>query len=212
MMNNHLGSWFKYQQQSARCFKESHWLREESLTRYNQHKTDLLKKKERLFRAKNVSKWEIPAEKSREAVDVMDNAEDAFEMMLPADTKKVTYLQEESAFFTNQCYKEARRVIMQDYALGRWHFVDMGEQMHSYIHALNSQWGSYLDFYTDLNNARKERDEKYLEQQCIGEEIIEPDEESVPFVSDEFGDQKDEDRLWDNEDADLLGALREEIK
>lgn len=34
LMNHHLGSWFKYQQQASRCFKEAHWLRDESLTRY----------------------------------------------------------------------------------------------------------------------------------------------------------------------------------
>jgi len=33
-----------------------------------------------------------------------------------------------------------------------------------------------LDFYSDLNNARKEKDEKYAEENYIGEEVIEPDE------------------------------------
>jgi hypothetical protein len=33
-----------------------------------------------------------------------------------------------------------------------------------------------LDFYTDLNNARKEKDDKYVEDSYIGEEVIEPDE------------------------------------
>jgi len=36
-----------------------------------------------------------------------------------------------------------------------------------------------LDFYTDLNNARKENDETYIDQNYIGEEIIEPDEKPV---------------------------------
>ena len=33
-----------------------------------------------------------------------------------------------------------------------------------------------LDFYTDLNNARKEKDDQYIEQSFIGEEVTEPDE------------------------------------
>jgi hypothetical protein len=86
-----------------------------------------MKKKEKLFREKNVSKWGIPADQAREAVDIMENAEAAFEMMLPEETKKVAYLSEESAYFSNQCYKESRRVVMSDYAIGRFHFVDMGE-------------------------------------------------------------------------------------
>jgi hypothetical protein len=92
IMNHHLGSWFKYQKQSARCFKESNYLRAESLNRYTSDKTNLMKKKEKLFREKNVSKWGIPADQAREAVDIMENAEAAFEMMLPEETKKVTYL------------------------------------------------------------------------------------------------------------------------
>ena len=60
-----------------------------------------MKRKEKVFRAKNVSKWEIPAEQARDAIDVMDDAEASFEMMLPAESKKVQYLSEESAYFTN---------------------------------------------------------------------------------------------------------------
>lgn len=167
-----------------------------------------MKKKEKLFKEKNVSKWEIPAEKAREAVDIMNDAEAAFEMMLPADSKKVAYMAEESAYFTNQCHKEARRVIMQDYAGSRFHFVDMGEQMHRHIYELNLAWGQFLDFYTDLNNARKERDEKYMEEAFIGEEIVEPDEnEDFPFTHNLGEDEKDE-----ADTGELLSSLKEEIK
>jgi hypothetical protein len=140
-MNHHLGSWFKYQKQASRCFHEAHWLRNESLTLYTKEKTQLMKRKEKIFRAKNVNKWEIPAEQVRDAIDVMDDAEASFEMMLPRETKKVQYLSEESAYFSNQCYRESRRVVMQDYAVGRFHFVDMGEQVHHHIHDLNQAWG-----------------------------------------------------------------------
>ena len=57
----------------------------------------------------------------------MNDQDAAYKIMLPKETKKVEYLAEESAYFTNQVWKEARRVIMLDYAMGREHFVDMGE-------------------------------------------------------------------------------------
>jgi hypothetical protein len=119
-MNNNLAHWFKYQQNMSKSFKESHWIRSESMNRYTQHKTTLTQQKEKLFKEKNVAKWGIPVEDTRRAVDVINDAELAFAMMLPAETKKAEYLSEEASFFTNQCYKEARRVVMQDYALGRW--------------------------------------------------------------------------------------------
>lgn len=48
-------------------------------------------------------------------------------------------------------------------------------------------WGQFLDFYSDLNNARKESDEKYVERSFIGEEIVEPDE--GPVRNDELIDR-----------------------
>ena len=96
--------------------------------------------------------------------------------MLPKENQKLEYLREESAYFTNQSWKECRRVVMLDYALGREHFVDMGEQMHRHIYEINLAWGQFLDFYTDLNNARKEKDDSYAELNHIGEDVIEPDE------------------------------------
>lgn len=66
---------------------------------------------------------------------------------------------------------------MADYTMAREHFVDMGEQMHRHIYEVNLGWGQFLDFYSDLNNARKEQDEKYTEKNYIGEEVIEPDEQ-----------------------------------
>jgi hypothetical protein len=69
-----------------------------------------------------------------------------------------------------------------------------------------------LDFYSDLNNARKERDEKYVEDQCIGEDLIEPDEKDIPGVNDyAMAEQKDYD-LFDSgsiaEAGDFLGDLK----
>jgi len=54
--------------------------------------------------------------------------------MLPEDTKKLEYLNEEAGYFTNQVYREARRVVIQDYAMGRSQLVDMGEQMNYLIY------------------------------------------------------------------------------
>lgn len=88
-----------------------------------------------------MSKWELKEHKLREAQDLIHDEEAAKRMMLPKETKKVEYLAEESSFFTNQCWKESRRVIMQDYTMSREHFVDMGEQMHRHIYEINLAWG-----------------------------------------------------------------------
>lgn len=76
-----------------------------------------------------------------------------------------------------------------------------------------------LDFYTDLNNARKEKDDSYAEQNYIGEEIIEPDEVggAIGNLYDKsFQQKKDVTKPnWEEaeeEDAgNMLGKISEEI-
>ena len=83
LMNQQLAAWFKYQRQESRSFQEAHWLRDESVARYNAQKVDLNKRKEKLYRRKDVSEWGVPSDKLREALDNINDAERSFELMLP---------------------------------------------------------------------------------------------------------------------------------
>lgn len=85
------------------------------------------KRKEKLFKKKDVTEWGVSSEHLRAAMDSLNDAETAFSYMLPNASKQVNYLGEESAFFTSQVYKEVRRVTMIDYTMAREHFLDMGE-------------------------------------------------------------------------------------
>jgi len=51
-MNNNVGHWFKYQSNLAKSFKESNWVRTESMNRYNSFKDSLKQQKEKLFKEK----------------------------------------------------------------------------------------------------------------------------------------------------------------
>lgn len=186
LMNQNLAAWFKYLRQEAKSYEEAHWLREESLSRYNAQRIDLNKRKEKLFRRKDVTEWGCSADQLRTAMDSLNDAERAFGFMLPNASKQVNYLGEESSFFTAQCYKETRRVTMINYTMAREHFVDMGEQVHKHIYDLNLAWGQFLDFYSDLNNARKAHEDDFSDRQYIGEELQEPDEQ--PLTNDELID------------------------
>jgi hypothetical protein len=126
-MNQKVAQWFKYQTNETRTFNEACWLRNESITRFNMQRADLLKRKEKLFRKKDVASWGCPPEKLGEAMDSLNDAELAFTYMLPNATQQVNYLEEESNFFSNQLWKEGRRTIMMDYAMAREAFVDIGE-------------------------------------------------------------------------------------
>ena len=129
-------------------------------------------------------------------MDTLNNAEAAFAYMLPNATKQVNYLGEESSFFTSQCYKETRRVTIINYTMAREHFIDMGEQVHKHIYDINLAWGQFLDFYSDLNNARKAHEDNFVERQYIGEELCEPDENPInnQELIDNFGAEYQEGR------------------
>ena len=164
LINNHVAAWFKYLRQEAKSYEEAHWLHEESLARYNAQRIDLNKRKERLFRRKDVTEWGCSSDQLRPAMDTLNDAERAFGYMLPNASKQVNYLSEESAFFTSQCYKETRRTTMINYTMAREHFIDMGEQVHKHIYDINLAWGQFLDFYSDLNNARKAHEDTFVER------------------------------------------------
>lgn len=68
---------------------------------------------------------------------------------------------------------------MLDYMMAREVFVDMGEQMHRHVFEINSAWGTMLDYYSDLNNARKEHDEQYVVKEGFGEDTHEPVDEEL---------------------------------
>lgn len=127
-------------------------------------------------------------------MDTLNDAERAFSYMLPNASKQVNYLSEESAFFTSQCYKETRRVTMINYTMAREHFIDMGEQVHKHIYDINLAWGQFLDFYSDLNNARKAHEDTFVDRQYIGEELQEPDEQPLTnndLIDDAFDEAQD---------------------
>ena len=76
-----------------------------------------------------------------------------------------------------------------------------------------------LDFYTDLNNARKEKDDTYIEQNCIGEELVEPDEKPVGIVSSLLDEvetpsqikKKDWDEGSEVDTNDMLEQLKQQL-
>lgn len=158
--------------------KEAWWLVREANKRYNAQKEELVRNKERLFKRRNVHEWGCPPDKTVEAMDSMNDAERAFTFMLPNSTRQVNYLDEEAAFFTSQVYKEVRRTTMLNYSFAREHFVDMGEQTHRHFHDVTQAWGNFLDFYSNLNKARKEKDDEYVDRNLIGEELVEEDEQN----------------------------------
>jgi len=96
---------------------------------------------------------------------------------------------------------------MINYTMAREHFIDMGEQVHKHIYDINLAWGQFLDFYSDLNNARKTAEDSFVDRTYIGEELQEPDES--PLTNDDLVDDFDqrEDRENENKNNNFFDAF-----
>jgi len=60
---------------------------------------------------------------------------------------------------------------MLDYFASRENFTDVGEQYANHVSQNLTEWRKFVQFYSDLNNARLEKDDEYKRDQFIGEEL-----------------------------------------
>ena len=60
---------------------------------------------------------------------------------------------------------------MLDYFSSRENFLDVGEQYYNHMTQNMKEWNKFIQFYSDINNARKSKDEDYKREQFIGEEL-----------------------------------------
>jgi len=59
------------------------------MSKYNQMKSELNKKKMTLWKSKDVASWEVPPDKLGEALAVKNDATKSFEFMLPKQSRQV---------------------------------------------------------------------------------------------------------------------------
>jgi|LakMenE18May11ns_1017448.scaffolds.fasta_scaffold9040021_1 hypothetical protein len=79
--------------------------------------------------------------------------------------------------------------------------------MQRHSHEINNGWGQFLDFYTDLNNARKEHDDSFVETNYIGEELNEPFVEVNREITSDLFDNYEHDNMSNNLDDNLSQGL-----
>lgn len=97
----------------------------------------------------------------KEVHKIRQNFEEVKQFMLPTRTKAVQELQDESQYFKQQLFNEVRRTIMLDYMASRENFLEVGEQYSKHMQKNLKDWHQFILFYSDINNARKQKDEEY---------------------------------------------------
>ena len=140
--------------------------------RYEKASKILETEKQKLFKKQDYDTWEIqdPA-LIKEVYKVRGNYEEAKKFMLPEKTETVQELLDESQYFKQQLFNEIRRIVMLDYLSSRENFLDVGEQYTSHLAQNVKEWHKFVQYYSDINNARKTKDEQFKRDQFIGEEL-----------------------------------------
>lgn len=173
MVNDALNAQFKYQREQGRTsFQEAYLLVQGSEFKFQRSQKLLEQEKYKLFKKQDYEQWEVqdPA-LIKELYKVRNNYEEAKHLMLPQRTQQVQELLDESQYFKQQLFNEVRRTIMLDYFASRENFLEVGEQYTNHMSKNLSQWHQFISFYSDINNARKEKDEQYRREQYVGEEL-----------------------------------------
>lgn len=173
MVNDTLNSQFKYQREQGRTsFQEGFVLVKHAEFRYWKAQKILEMEKQRLFKKQDYEQWQVqdPA-LIKEVYKVRNNFEEAKKFMLPDKTQALQELLDESQYFKQQLFNEIRRIIMMDYLVSRDNFLDVGEQYSKHLESNMKEWIKFIEYYNDINNTRKAKDEEYKRDQFIGEEL-----------------------------------------
>ena len=116
--------------------------------------------KYKLFKKQDFEKWQInDPSMIKQVYRVRNNYEEARKFILPEKTAAVQELLNETMFFKQQLFNEVRRIIMLDYFASRDSFGEVGEQYCRHMGTNLKEWHKFINFYSDVNNARKEKDD-----------------------------------------------------
>lgn len=122
----------KYHLLEHESFREILKTREEIKTEFIKKELQLLGKKEKLLKNKDLSKWGYQGEGGvgeieRQHDRLMGLKEAAFTYMLQNETKELELQREHLSFYTNQCLEETRRIGRDDGKLLIDHFIQMSQ-------------------------------------------------------------------------------------
>ncbi|TNV84912.1 hypothetical protein FGO68_gene4893 [Halteria grandinella] len=183
VLNTELSGWFKYVREQSGSLKEAMHLREEAIKKYDRELESLNRQKENLLRNYGPEHWGVSADLEKEIASLKTDTQRAYSYMLPYETREVEKLLHEAEFFTNQMCREIKRVYAQDYELLRSTTLTLGEMMQRFVYQVDKGWRGLTQYYTNLNEQRRQEDEKSLLAQA--NYIIEEGDEGASIMGKE---------------------------
>ena len=126
----YLGTHMKYHEAEHESFRELSTLREAVKQNFVRKERYLNDRKEKMFRAQDISRWGFEGPQDdiiRRKDDLLEDKEKAFRFMLTKESQELETHREELFFYSNQSLSEVRRVGTDNGLLLTDHFITMSQ-------------------------------------------------------------------------------------
>ena len=151
----YLGGHLKYHMSEHESFREIYTVREQVKQKFIKNERYLIDRKERLFRAQDVTRWGFEGaqdELIRRQAELLKDKDKAFKYMLSKESQDLEYLREELFYYSNQCLGEVRRVGNDNGTLLTDHFITMSQIQCAYINQHHVMWADFLSHFSEIGN------------------------------------------------------------
>eukprot|EP01015_Nassula_variabilis_P008122 TRINITY_DN1637_c0_g1_i5.p2 TRINITY_DN1637_c0_g1~~TRINITY_DN1637_c0_g1_i5.p2 ORF type:complete len:200 (-),score=53.70 TRINITY_DN1637_c0_g1_i5:96-695(-) len=131
---------------ARRCVQETG---QKTGTDYVKFKTTLTQKKEKLFAAGDINRWEIPSNHFQDIDknEIQHNRKEAFSFMLPRETAIEHDLRDQFAFYNEQLFKELSRCFDYRYKEYARHFAEFSKLQSSNVTEFHVIWADVLSHF-----------------------------------------------------------------
>lgn len=118
------------------------------------------KKKERAFKSRDLSKWEMKASDMARSKELIDNKKEAYKAMFFVETDQLRQLRDTYRYFINQTYREIRRTNRYDMIDTHVNYIKMWDRIKNTLYEDLQIWTDFEMKYKE-ETFPPERDDIY---------------------------------------------------
>jgi hypothetical protein len=141
MTSEYLTQMLSYATAEVRPLKDLLTRRNECLSNFHKAEAKLNPKKDKLWYAGDLTKWELSAEDRKlDPVVLWHDKALAYNKMLPGETSAVSQLHDRFAYFNSRVKQESERVLWENSFLDITHFSDFTKKQSAHYTHLHVEW------------------------------------------------------------------------
>ena len=156
----YLPQYFNYSALEHQSYKDLFEKRNKIINKFLTKDNDLQVKKEKLFKAGKPEKWELKEEDMKMSLDLLQDKEKAFSIMLPDSTKQVDDYEKTYIYLSSQCYKQIKKFNKEEVEDLKDHLTDYSTRMSETLTSQQLNWASFEEIVRDNSEEDSIEDSK----------------------------------------------------